>query len=421
MPEEPTQTHPLGLRLARARSDFDLTDPAQQTSVRELAEAILQAGPEAARATLDPASAPLEARMALLLADSRAWLAALQRRLRIGVVFAMWGEHRRLRPRSAENPTGEDSLATKLDQLDWATRGTGVEFHLYAVDDGCPHDSARVAREMARDHPLGERVTVLALADVLPTDAGPLRRLASADDSRKAGAIVLGCDRAIADGAEAVVYTDADGSVHLGQIGLLLRPWVEDGNRVVLGSRRHPESVVVKEAARWGIGIKTLRHMQRMIGRAIFSRGILDTQAAFKLYESRLLREILEDPTVFDFSFDTDWILAALRRDAGITQVPFAFIDSAAESASIAQGPMTTWQTLLFGLVRAVRRHGYCTGPAAEMAAVLEEEIDGHRDLEKLIDLLPPELETAEDADFGDPERMSPEALRSWIRATLAT
>jgi hypothetical protein len=258
----------------------------------------------------------------------------------------------------------------------------------------------------------------LSLADALPASSGPLHKLASVDASRKAGAIMLGCSQAIEDGAEAVIYTDADSSVHLGQVGLLLRPFAERGIRVVLGSRKHPRSVLVKEAARWGVGIKVLRHMQRMIGHAVFSRGILDTQAAFKLYESALLREILADPTVYDFSFDTDWILAALRRGVTIEQVPFAFIDSAAESASIAQGPMTTWETLLFGLTKAVRRHGYCTGAAAEMAAVLEQEIADHRDLEKLIDRLPPELEAAGEADYGDPACMSPEALRSWIRAT---
>jgi hypothetical protein len=328
----------------------------------------------------------------------------------------MWGEHHRLRPRDPGNPHGEDSLATKLRQLDWATRGSEIGWQLYAVDDGCPHGSAAIARGIARADPLGGRVSVLSLADAVPASSGPLQKLPSADASRKAGAIMLGCSQAIEDGADAVIYTDADSSVHLGQVGLLLRPFAERGARVVLGSRRHPDSVVVKEAARWGVGIKVLRHMQRMIGHAVFSRGILDTQAAFKLYESSLLREILADPTVYDFSFDIDWILAALSRGGPIEQVPFAFIDSAAESASIAQGPMTTWETLLFGLTKAVRRYGYCSGAAAEMAAVLEEEIADHRDLEKLIDHLPAELEAAGDADLGDPGCMSPQALRAWIR-----
>ncbi len=408
-------------RIRSARSAFDLTDADHQRSVTSLAEVFLEAGPETARREVERLAGALEARMAVLLADSRAWMRASRQSLRVGVVFAMWGEHHRLRPRGPDNPHGEESLATKLRQLSWATQGSAVDWHLYAVDDGCPHGSARIARTIAAADPLAARVSVLALADALPAESGPLRDLPSVDASRKAGAVMLGCERAIAEGADVVIYTDADNSVHLGQIGLLLRPFVDRGARAVLGSRKHPDSAVVKEAARWGIGIKVLRHMQRMIGHAVFSRGILDTQAAFKLYERTLLREILEAPTVYDFSFDTDWILACLSRGEAIEQVPFAFIDSAAESASIAQGPMTTWETLLFGLTRAVRRHGFCTGHAAEMAAVLEDEIADHRDLEKLIDRLPPELERAGEGDYGDPRCMSPEALRAWIRATIAS
>ena len=406
-----------------AREQFDLTDPAHQESVIALAEEFLdQPGPVgeilAAAGAVD---APLEARIAGLLADSRHWLKNnADRKLKLGVVFAMWGEQNRLLPRSADNPTGEDSLATKLAQLDWATRGTVIDWTLYAVDDGCPHRSGALAREIAEAHPLRDRVRVLDLADALPASDVPLRGLASPDDSRKAGAVILGCDQALADGADAVIYTDADNSVHLGQIGLLLRPFIDSDAPVVLGDRKRTGSVLVKEGARWGIGIKILRHMQRMIGHAVFSRGILDTQAAFKLYASDLLAEIIAEPTVYDFSFDTDWILKAIRNEADIAQVPFAFIDSAAESASITQGPMTTWETLLFGLIKAVRRHGFCDGDAARMAAVVEDEIGGYRDLEKIIDLLPPELEHAGENDFGDPALMDPEALRAWLRGVLA-
>jgi len=408
--------------ISEARTDFDLTDPAHQQSVLQLAESFL-ALPDGERLAdyMAVEKAPLEARMAGLLADSASWMKANAEPRKIAVVFAMWGEQNRLLPRSEENPKGENSLVTKLEQLDWVCRDTPVDWHLYAVDDGCPHGSGEIARQVASGHDLAEKVSVLSLADALPAVDGPLKNLASADDSRKAGAVILGAMRAMDHGADAVIYTDADNSVHLGQIGLLLRPYVESEVPVVLGNRKHPDSVLVKEGARWGIGIKVLRHMQRMIGDAVFSRGILDTQAAFKLYRSDLLADIIAEPTVYDFSFDTDWILAALKHGVTIEQVPFAFIDSAAESASITQGPMTTWETLLFGLEKQVRKYGFADGDAAAMAAVLREEIRDHHDLDKLIDHLPAELETAGEADFGDPEVMSAEALRSWIGERLSS
>lgn len=420
MPVSPS----LETLIAGARSDFDLTREDDQKSASLLSEALEQFSDDEIREAIKAlgTDAPLEAGIAALLARSRKWLKNHSPDIELGIVFAMWGEQNRLRPASPENPNGENSLATKLEQLAWATKDApGLRWKLYAVDDGCPHGSARIAQEIADSHPLGDHVQVLSLADALPSDAAPLRNLQSTDDSRKGGAIILGAMTAIENGARAVIYTDADNSVHLGQIGLLLEPYLTRATPVVLGDRKHPDSVLVKDAARWGVGIAILRHMQRMAGREIFSRGILDTQAAFKLYDANVLEKIIQSPSVYDFSFDTDWILAALAAGETIEQVPFAFIDSFAESASITQGPMTTWETLLFGLCTAVKRHGFAKGPAAEMIAVIEEEIQGHEDLERIINLIPKELEGASDADFGNPDVMSPASLRSWLREALGS
>ena len=411
--------------ISASRTEFDLTDPSHQASVLQLAERFLQElgqGLEAGedlKNKLRAEGVPMEARMAGLLASSKKWLLQNKQPKKVAVVFAMWGEQNRLLPNSPDNPNGEDSLVAKLEQLDWAAKDSKIDWHLYAVDDGCPHGSGDIAKRVASKHSLGNKVSVLSLADALPVSEGPLANLASADDSRKAGAIIMGAMAAIDDGADAVIYTDADNSVHLGQIGLLIQPYVDNGVSVVLGDRKHADSVLVKEGARWGIGIKVLRHMQRMIGHAVFSKGILDTQAAFKLYDSSLLKEIIAEPTVYDFSFDTDWILAALKRGVEIEQVAFAFIDSAAESASITQGPMTTWETLLFGLEKQVRKYGFDQGDAAAMGEVLREQIKDYRDLEKVIDHLPPELEAAGEEDFGNPAVMSADAMRSWLRGRV--
>ena len=404
--------------IAQAKSKFDLTDPADQQTLYPLAEALLAFttanGTEAMETAAQTADAPLEFKIAAKLVHSRRFMERVDRPLNLAVVFAMWGEQNRLRPRSADNPNGEDLLRIKVEQLTWATQNTPVEWTLYAVDDGCPYDSGRIAKEMIQPHPAKDKVKVLFLADGISAKTGPLRELNSVNDSRKGGAIIYGCQQAIEDGADAVIYTDADNSVHLGQIGLLLQPYVDDQKRVVLGNRKHPQAVLVKQESRWGIGIKLLRHMQRMIGRAIFSEGIRDSQAAFKLYDRHVLQKIIETPSVFDFSFDTDWIAAVLAMEEPYVTVPFAFVDSFAESASIVQGPMTTWETLLKGLATAVRKRGISHNEA--MARVLDEEIHSSEDLDLLINHLPPALEQATDQDFGDPAVMSPEAVQEWIQ-----
>lgn len=400
--------------LDNARHQFDLTEKSSHEHLQTLVTQLLESEiptcdlKEAAR------NAPLEFRLAEKLVDSRRYLQAVTQPLKIGVVFAMWGEQNRLYPKRQDNPNGEDSLRVKLAQLAWATADTPIEWTLYAVDDGDPNESGRIAQEIAATHPHGEQVRVLHLAEAVPTGSGPLARLESAEKSRKGGAIIYGCMQAIADGADVIIYTDADNSVHLGQIGLLLCPYLTTDVKVVLGNRKHPESVLVKQEGRWGIGIKLLRHMQRMIGKPIFSLGIRDTQAAFKLYDANLLADIIADPTVYDFSFDTDWIMAVIKREQPFTTVPFAFIDSAAESASITQGPMTTWETLLHGLKAAVRKHDL--PHEVEMARVLDEEIESSADLDLLINRLPDQLAMATDAQLGDPAIMSPAEVQAWIQ-----
>ncbi|WP_434763164.1 glycosyltransferase [Vibrio fortis] len=404
--------------LNKSNEQFDLTEPQHQKSLLRLAERLLQLDKLSIQDLKDLSiqfNAPLEFQLAVKLVESRKETQSICQPLKIGVVFAMWGEHNRLNPKSASNPNGEDSLRTKVEQLKWVTEGTNVDWTLYAVDDGCPHGSADIAQSIKETYDAGTnaKVKVLRLAEALPVSEGALRNLKSADDSRKGGAIILGCEQSLEDGVDAVLYTDADNSVHLGQLGLALAPYSRDGKQVVLGNRKHADSILVKQEERWGVGIKTLRHMQRMIGAQIFDSGIKDTQAAFKLYGRGILEKILENPTVFDFSFDTDWIFAAMEFNQPIITVPFAFIDSAAESASVAQGPMTTWYVLLDGLVKAAKARG--SSYSEEMADVFTREITSHEDLELIIDVLPPELAAAGDSDLGNPKVMSPQSVKHWI------
>lgn len=230
--------------IAAAKTCFDLTEKADRESLQVLADAWL-AAPSEDQANLSQAAAAtdaaLELRLAARLVDSRQWMLSNRRPLRIAVVFAMWGEHHRLLPKTPSNPHGEDALRVKIAQLNWACAGTPIEWQLYAVDDGCPHGSARIATEIAAE--TDAPVQVLDLAATLPTDIPPLSGLSSADASRKAGAIMLGCRTALDQGAEAVLYTDADNSVHLGQIGTLLQPHLESDRQVVLGDRKHADAV----------------------------------------------------------------------------------------------------------------------------------------------------------------------------------
>lgn len=396
---------------------YDIASPEDQQRVRDLADQHLASRSGEGPASDSTPDLAIDEALALKLARSKAAIRRTAWSGRLAVVFAMWGEQRRLLPRSADNPTGEDALVTKLDQLSWLFDGSGVDWSVVAVDDGDPDDSAAVAVEQARRHVEQERVTVLRLADAIPTDSGPLASLDHVDNSRKGGAIVLGALHSVDMEADAVVITDADNSVDLGQVGLLIEPFA-NGAGVVVGDRKHPDSVLVKADDRWGPGIVVLRHMQRMVGRALFDRGLRDTQAAFKLYGRSALGAILESPSTFGFSFDSDWLFAAVAADEQIERVPFAFIDSFEESASITQGPMTTWESLLTGLVAAARARG--ADHDEEMASVVDDFATAAI-LERVIGMAPDELAMATEAEFGQRSIMTPLQLRSWLESVASS
>ena len=65
---------------------------------------------------------------------------------------------------------------------------------------------------------------------------------------------------------------------------------------------------------------------------------------------------------------------------------------------------MTTWETLLLGLLKSMRRYNLLQTPASrEMARVIDEEIIDYKDLERIIDHLPEELRDAGEKDYGNP------------------
>ncbi len=396
-----------------SKQHFDLTSASDQDYLFDLVNRIKEFPIDEVLKLGNDKNSPVSFRLAAKITDSKNYIESSQNRLKIGVVFAMWGEQNRLQKKSDNNPNGEDLLNVKVNQLSWLLGTSNIEWKLYAVDDGCPHGSGDLAESIRKESKYADQIEVLFLEKALPAAEPPLKNLKSADDSRKGGAILLGCEKALEDGVDAIIYTDADNSVHLSQIGLLLRPYLEGGYKVVLGNRKDPNAVLVKQENRWGIGIKALRHMQRMIGVSIFSQDIRDSQAAFKLYDKDIVSEILKNPSVYDFSFDSDWIACVIAMEEKFAMVPFAFIDSFAESASIVQGPMTTWETLLKGLVTAVRAREIPHNE--EMARIVMEQIDSHHDLELLINDLPKELEEAVDQDLGNPEIMSPKAMEDWI------
>ncbi len=128
-----------------ASDTVDFASKEHQNRLYRLANQLTDCPPSQRQDKAAEPGAPIEFRIASLLRDSQTAVHAITQPLKIAIVFAMWGEHNRLHPRSDTNPNGEDALQVKLDQLSWLFDRSQIDWTLYAVDDGCPHKSGEIA------------------------------------------------------------------------------------------------------------------------------------------------------------------------------------------------------------------------------------------------------------------------------------
>ena len=164
----------------------------------------------------------------------------------------MYKEHTRLL-RPAEHPHGEDFLARKIEQLDWLFADKpDLTWELIVVDDGCPESRGRLAQRILADRYPEAPARVLFLEEAIAQGVSVTRPMTAAADSQKGGSVVYGMAEAVTreHARQVVVFTDADLSTHLGQVGLLIDGIVNQGADAAIGSRREPTSIVVKQGHR---------------------------------------------------------------------------------------------------------------------------------------------------------------------------
>lgn len=397
-----------------AAEPFDLALAEDLDTARELAELIGERLPAAAELELlehDLATTkeelPLALHLAIKLARSRALVRAHRGPLFLSVVFAVYKEHERILT-SAEHPHGEDFLDRKLAQLEWLLDGREqADFELVVVDDGCPEDSGgAVVDKAASLGERGSRVRVLKLADAIAAGSPVTTGLASPDDSRKGGSVVLGMWDSIQTErpGHVVIFTDADLSTHLGQSGLLAAP-ILAGGAAAIGSRRHPDSVVLKGGARNDRGklfIYLWKGMLAPLG------AITDTQCGFKAFDAGVLPAILPDMLERQFAFDIELLLrVALERGAdSIERSPIAWFDSEALSTTTDIQPYLP----MLKKAAAMYRRYLDPSPAADAVAALIEDLDEPR-WQALLEVIPEAITSRDPREFSDWRGVTPAEL----------
>jgi hypothetical protein len=343
---------PTIARLSKNLPDeIDLTASGQDNLFFEAADDLLNQYPDtSALHNLDRwmTSRPEKYKNAMLLVSKQAlskmYVKQIDHPLHVSLVLAMYNEHNRIRPKSSDNPNGEDFVRRKMKQMEWLLKDSPLNFNMILVDDGCPKQSGEKAREIIKKEGY-KNVTALYLDDGIKRQSVVIKGLKSTSDSRKGGSIQYGMWQALenhssSDRPHIVVFTDADMATPVNEIGLLLGKQ-DDKTMLTIASRYDVGSICRGPWGKNGEVQGLTEFDRRMVGLRIlvFSKlfpqtgRITDTQCGLKAFNAKLLRKILLKTTARTFSFDIELLVLAASTGTAIASAPIYWHDSFAESS----------------------------------------------------------------------------------------
>lgn len=280
--------------------------------------------------------------LTLKLALSKARLQTIQKKIRIGIVVPVFRETVRMRPRANHtisdgwtaltgqdpHPHGENFVCEKAKQVAWLTSGNQyIDIRIIYVDDACDCGSGELIRELltvnkhTNSHVYDLRDIITHVADDTESLVSKsVADLSSPDDSQKSGSVYAGIALAIEEHeCDIIVYTDADLSYDLGQLGNLIHPLIFEDAVAAVADRRDPRSYT--EDTHSDVHEMDKKRMKAILGslRAHLFSDILpsDTQAGFKAVWAHHVRPVVEMPKKDStFAFDVQF-LARLNQHTG--------------------------------------------------------------------------------------------------------
>ena len=397
--------------------EFSATNPDHQEFVQQAALSILE--DQSGLSTVETENmlvqhsdqVPLALQLGAKLARSKQVITELSQPIHVDVVFAAYNENNRiLRPE--EHPSGEDFLRRKVAQLNWLGEASKhFHWHMTAVDDGCPEKCGDIIENLAQEEGYGE-VSVLRLSDAIEKKLPVAAGLSSTDDSRKGGSILYGmwnaCNKKV-NGEHIIVFTDADLSTHLGQVGLLVDPILNQGKDVAIGSRREANSIVVKQGTRNVRGKLFIYLWKRMLSPALSE--VVDTQCGFKGFRASKVKAVVEDCLEHGFAFDVELLLKSeLQNSRGIAKAAIAWIDSEAESTTTALSPYLN----MLKSIAAMSRKYLPAQESGNAFALLVESLD-EENWNRLVDRTPSAIANGDPLTFEEFSGVSADDLRALL------
>jgi glycosyltransferase involved in cell wall biosynthesis len=195
-----------------------------------------------------------------------------------------------------------DRIAETIRVTVQELRKLGCSYELVIVDDGSEDHTHHFAREVATEH--------------TEAGCGEVHVVTYDRNGGKGHAVRFG---AAHTRGTFVAFLDADLELHPRLLARLLRIQEETKADIVIGSKRHPESVIDYPSER-----KLYSVIYSLTCRMLFGLPVRDTQTGIKVLRGTFAREVLPLLTVNRFAFDLEMLVVAHYLGLQIAEAPVA-------------------------------------------------------------------------------------------------
>lgn len=191
----------------------------------------------------------------------------------------------------------EDKIKSGLEEID--KKLSGKDYEILVVDDGSTDNTAKIVRD---------------------TNIKKVNLIQLKKNKGKGAAVREGV---MQSRGEYVLFTDADQSTPIDHIFEFLREI--KSHDIVIGSRALPESAIVKKQP---LVKRILGHLGSIIIRLILKLPYKDTQCGFKLFKSRVAKEIFNEISCLGWAFDFEVLKIADNRGLRVKEMPVVWKDN---------------------------------------------------------------------------------------------
>lgn len=187
----------------------------------------------------------------------------------------------------------ETAVAANILETDGYFRKLGIKYEIIVMDDGSKDRTYDKAMKTSRKH-----IKVYKLHK----------------NEGKGGALRRAFDKCDGD---LVMFLDGDLDIHPKQFEVLFDIMKSESADVVIGSKRHPKSVL-----NYPLGRQFLSAGYFFIVKLLFGLPLRDTQTGIKLFKAEVLKKIFHKVLIKRYAFDLELLILAHYNKFKIAEAP---------------------------------------------------------------------------------------------------